>query len=102
MLHLLNESLDLNTNYYKLASLVLQSYWDSFLDYKNTFAIPLGFNAGLLNKNKSELINNEKIIFGLFCGQIKSYRLEMKNIFQNVQLILPIVGVQKTNYQLKV
>jgi len=85
LLHLSNESLDHKTDYYKGARFVFRSYWNPFSNYQNTFAIPLGFKAGLLNKNKEELIDYNRSYIWSFCGQIKSHRLEMKRVLQNVE-----------------
>ena len=88
LLHLSNESLDHKTDYYKKAGIVLRSYWNPFSNYKNTYAIPLGFKSGLLNRNKEALINCQRNYIWSFCGQIKSHRLEMKNVLQNIQPFL--------------
>jgi hypothetical protein len=81
LLHLSNENLNHEAEYYSKAHRVYRQYYDSTLNKDNVVFIPLGFKSGYLNKN----INNSfvKLYDFIFVGQIKSDREELCNILKN-------------------
>lgn len=82
LLHLSNENLNHNCDYYSKANHVFRPYYDSKIELKNVTFIPLGFKSGFLSKeNKS----NEKKYSSVFIGQVKSDREEIVNIIKNFQ-----------------
>lgn len=81
LLHLSNENLNHNYEYYKKANYVLRCYFDKNITSDNVINIPLGVKSGFLSKN-SDTANNEKKYDFAFIGQIKSDR---NNLLENIQ-----------------
>lgn len=77
LLHLSNESLGHNFSYYGRAAAVLRSYYDPAVGFSNTFAIPLGFKSGFLDKNRRGGGKDNRYLAWVFCGQMKSDRAKM-------------------------
>ena len=83
LIHLSNESLGHNTDYYDLAEKVFRNYFDTNIKNSNVVYIPLGFKSGYLNKDfKIENFKKKKYDFS-FMGQLKSDRQELYEILKN-------------------
>jgi hypothetical protein len=80
LLHLSNENLNHNFDYYHLANHVFRSYYDSNINAENCTFIPLGFKSGFLNKDKTyKKLFYKKYEFS-FIGQPKSDRNQLIEI----------------------
>jgi hypothetical protein len=83
LLHLSNENLNHNTDYYKLAKHVFRNYYDKNIDPKNVSFLPLGFKSGFLNKEGNSLTNDRKYQAS-FIGQPKSDRLKLIDVLRQL------------------
>jgi len=83
LIHLSNENLSHNTNYYEKTKKVFRNYYDSSIKEKNVIFIPLGFKSGFYNyeENQSEYSTNKIYNFS-FIGQPKSDRNELINVLE--------------------
>lgn len=84
LLHLSNESLNHNFNYYTLANHCFRNYYDKNIKLNNCTFIPLGFKSNFLNREKSYENIKEKIYDFAFIGQIKSDREILVNILETL------------------
>ncbi len=84
LLHLSNEGLSHNFEYYNLANHVIRNYYWSDINLENFFFIPLGFKTGFYNENQTyRTLNNKKYNF-CFIGQPKSDRVNLINILNKL------------------
>lgn len=81
ILHLSNENLNHNTEYYDIPNFVFRNYYDEKIKSDNVMYVPLGFKSGFLNKNL-RYSNNKEYNFA-FIGQPKSDRQEVLEILEN-------------------
>lgn len=83
LVHLSNENLGHNTNYYDNAKNVFRNYYDSNIGNKNVIYIPLGFKSGFYNNDYNPNDYKIKKYDFSFVGQLKSDRHELHNLIQN-------------------
>lgn len=81
LLHLSNEGLFHNCDYYELAQKVFRSYYDPKIQQENVTFLPLGFKSGYLNKDNNYNLKEKKFDFA-FIGQPKSDRLELIEVLK--------------------
>jgi len=82
LVHLSNENLQHQTEYYRFAKKVYRNYFDSNISQNNVIHIPLGFKSGFYNSNIKKTTNNKTYDF-CFIGQPKTDRFELLNICDN-------------------
>lgn len=83
LLHLSNEKLNHNYDYYKKANHVFRGYYDKSITLPNVTFIPIGFKSGFLNTAPYNPMDNAGFIWS-FIGQIKSERQVMYNSLKSV------------------
>lgn len=74
LLHLSNEKLNHNCDYYKNAKHVFRGYYDSSLQHDNVTFLPIGFKSGFLNATDTINSIQNRNGYWAFIGQIKSER----------------------------
>lgn len=84
LLHLSNEGLSHNFEYYVLSNHVIRNYFWSDIDLENVTFIPLGFKTGYYNENFTYRNLNEKLYDFCFIGQIKSDRQNLIDVLNTV------------------
>lgn len=84
LLHLSNEGLSHNFEYYNLANHVIRNYYRSDINLENCFFIPLGFKTGFYNENQTYRTLNDKKYNFCFIGQPKSDRVDLINILNEL------------------
>lgn len=82
LLHLSNENLSHNFEYYNLANHVFRNYYDSNIQLSNCTFIPLGFKSGFLNGDTFDDQENNKKYDFTFIGQPKSDRFDLINLLK--------------------
>lgn len=80
LVHLSNENLEHNTDYYSLANKVYRNYYDSNIYLNNVTFIPLGFKSGFYSDNLDAIPYLDKIYDFCFIGHPKTDRFEMIEI----------------------
>lgn len=85
LLHLSNERLNHNYEYYTRAKHVFRGYYDQRIKLNNTTTIPIGFKSGFLNKLQHTKTVYEKEYIWSFIGQIKNDRADMYNTLEAIQ-----------------
>lgn len=80
LVHLSNENLEHNTDYYGYAKKVYRNYYDSNIKLNNVVFIPLGFKSGFYNNNIDTLDTNSKNYDFCFIGHPKTDRFDMLSI----------------------
>jgi hypothetical protein len=84
LLHLSNEGLSHNFEYYKLANHVIRNYYWSDVNLDNCLFIPLGFKSGFYNQNQTYRTLNDKKYDFCFIGQPKSDRNDLITVLNNL------------------
>jgi hypothetical protein len=74
LIHLSNESLQHNCNYYTNAEHVFRFYHDDSIKYSNVTTLPLGFVSGYMNNDNIINLSDKRNISVVFIGQIKADR----------------------------
>jgi hypothetical protein len=85
LLHLSNERLNHNYEYYVRAKHVFRGYYDERIKLDNVTTIPIGFKSGFLNKSQSTRTVFEKEYVWTFIGQLKNDREVMYNTLVSVE-----------------
>lgn len=86
LLHLSNERLNHNFDYYKNAKHVFRGYYDSRITLENVTTIPIGFKSGFMNNTGHTKTIFEKEYVWTFIGQIKNDR---KNMYDSLSPLEP-------------
>lgn len=84
LLHLSNENLNHNCDYYSEAEHVFRFYYDEEIKNPNVTTLPLGFVSGYMNTNGDINLSNDRYIPISFIGQVKSDRGMMVNSIKNI------------------
>lgn len=84
LIHLSEERLNHEKDYYKKARFVLRSYHDPRISDDHVFSLPLGFQSGYLNKD-SDIDFDAKNLVWSFAGQVKSNRRPMIKAFSKLK-----------------
>jgi hypothetical protein len=87
LLHLSNERLNHNFEYYKRAKHVFRGYYDPRIELNNVSTIPIGFKSGFLNTTGETTTVYDKEYIWTFIGQIamKRGREEMYNVLKQIE-----------------
>ena len=81
LVHLSNENLEHNIDYYAKANRVYRNYYDSNIKLDNVVFIPLGFKSGFYNTDINNLnVVDTKTYEFCFIGHPKADRFDMLNI----------------------
>lgn len=93
LVHLSNEDLGHNFQYYKSAKKVFRNYYDPNINLKNVIFIPLGFKSGFYNSDfKVETLNKIKNYSFCFIGQPKADRLELLHTIKDKNSFIHATG----------
>jgi len=80
LLHLSNEQLNHNCDYYSNAKVVFRNYFDPSIKQKNVVVLPLGYKTGFTNNNPKKL--KDKKYDYCFIGQPKWDRFQLIDIIK--------------------
>lgn len=85
LLHLSNEILNHNCDYYDDSEHVFRFYYDQNIKKTNVTTLPLGFVSGYMNTTNNINLSEKRDILVTFIGQVKSDRHLLINSISNIQ-----------------
>lgn len=84
LLHLSDETLDIDNDLYKKSKIVIRSYYSPFIKKKECYTIPVGFQNGFLGFEKFNYETMKRENIWSFFGQIYKLREDMINNLSDI------------------
>ena len=84
LLHLSDETLDIDNDLYKKSKIVIRSYYSPFIKKKECYTIPVGFQNGFLGFEKFNYETMKRENIWSFFGQIYKFREDTINNLSDI------------------